>query len=392
MGKGLPFAGRMGANLLGVTTGKGTGAINEALAAGLEGNRKPFLKAVKDKTVSEDTVLAITERLREQKKARGEAIKALRSEMRKNPQPIDIADVKDAIFGDDGLAADFGVTVRRAENGTPVDLDFSDSTISGSTVDSARTAAQSALQDLFNRPDQINTFQLDSIKKGLQSFSLSTSSEAEALVHGASKVLREKLYSDVPKYAETFQPFDEMQTFLEEMGQRINLNIDKDFTKAANAAVRNALNEGKDTELRAILRLEERFTPEGGTRSDIPIRAEIAGQQLSQDVPSGLVGREAFLGGVGGTIAAGAFIDPTFLTALVGLPLFSPLVVGKALAAAGAGAAKVAEVQQGIQRMLKAARVNNIPVSRSMTIGQLHERLTTGGKEDKKDTTGGEGF
>ena len=395
-------SGRMGAKVgvetLGITTGREAGPVTEAFNAGFEGKkqRQAFLKAVDDKTISEDTVVKVGDLLRAEKKKLGDQVGVIRQQLRDNRQPIDIADVKREIFGDmgeEGLISEFGGQVKKTEPGremtlsdpiddplqtrqvkVPDELDFLESSITAATsnVESARNAAQSALQRLFKSPDVVDANDLDLMKKALQDFTLTSSKEAPTLVHKASRILRKKLYDEVPGYAKAFSDYDELSSFLEDMKRRTNLNIDEPFTQSANAAFRSALNEDKDTAMRAVQALEERF----GTKK-LPIRAEIAGQALSRDVPSGIVGRSALIGAVGllGTVG-GAFLHPALFLSIAGLPAFFPAHVGRQMARLGAGARMAKETVETLDGMLKFAGANKIPISETMTIAQLVERIT----------------
>jgi hypothetical protein len=316
--------------------------------------------------------------------------------MRENPLPVDISDIKQEIFGEQGLISDFGVEVRRgadapppvevfpglqsASRSTPDELDFSKSTVTGNRVDAARAAAKSALNDLFRAGDTVFAHDLDAMKKALQDFTLTTSGEAETLVHKASRALRRKLYDEVEGYAEAFKDYDDLSTFLEDMKRRISLNVDEPFTKASAGAVRTALGEDKDTAFRAVQKLEEKFG------SDVlPMRAEVAGQALSRDVPSGLVGRSALLTGVGliGGLG-GAFVDPNLFLAIGTLPAFFPAFVGRRVSELGVGARVAKETVDSLKGMLDYAKVNKIPVTEAMTVAQLVERITDDDPERRK--------
>ena len=406
--RGVQFGGKVGAEVLGITTGRESGPIREAFQSGIESVRKDkkdkdqetprdaFLRAVSDKAVSEDTVVKVGNLLRDEKARLGQRIGDVRQQMRENPLPVDISDIKQEIFGEQGLISDFGVEVRRgtdapppvevfpglqsASRSTPDELDFSKSTVTGNRVDAARAAAKSALNDLFRAGDTVFAHDLDAMKKALQDFTLTTSGEAETLVHKASRALRRKLYDEVPGYAEAFKDFDDLSTFLEDMKRRISLNVDEPFTKASAGAVRTALGEDKDTAFRAVQKLEEKFGSDA-----LPMRAEVAGQALSRDVPSGLVGRSALLTGVGviGGLG-GAFVDPNLLWAIGTLPAFFPAFVGRRVSELGVGARVAKETVDSLKGMLDYAKVNKIPVTEAMTVAQLVERITDDDPERRK--------
>lgn len=397
-------AAKIGTELLGVTTGRQGGPIREAFRAGLEGveQREAFLKAVADKTVSEDTVVQISNLLRAERTRLGEAVTAFRHHMQDNPQLLDIRDVKQAVFDDaNSLLKEFGGEITEFPSRTeqvlgmdpgsqwqpapgagtspfyqrtvdvPDKISLEDSFIYGENADTVRAAAKKGLNKLFESPDKISALQLDRIKKGMQDFT-SSSASAEALIHKVSSALRKKLYDDVDGYAKAFSESDELYTFLDNMKRRTSLNVDEPFTQEANQAFRSALNEDKDTAMRAVRALEAKF----GTKA-LPIRAEIAGQALSRDVPSGLMGRSALLGIVGGgTAVMGAFVNPAIFLGLMGLPAFFPAYVGKWMARAGAGTRVVKETVDSLQGLLEYAKINKIPVSKSLTIAQLVERIT----------------
>ena len=347
--------------------------------------------------MSEDTVVKVGNLLRDEKTRLGQQIGDARRQLRENPLLLDISDIKEEIFGDQGLLyEDFGVKVRRgtdapppvevfpgllsASRSTPDELDFSKSTVTGNQVDAARAAAKSALDELFRAGDTVLAHDLDAMKKALQDFTLTTSTEAETLVHKASRALRQKLYDEVPGYAEAFKDFDDLSTFLEDMKRRISLNLDEPFTKASAGAVRTALGEDKDTAFRAVQKLEEKFGSDA-----LPMRAEVAGQALSRDVPSGLVGRSALLTGVGviGGLG-GAFVDPNLFLAIGTLPAFFPAFVGRRVSELGVGARVAKETVDSLKGMLDYAKVNKIPVTEAMTVAQLVERITDDDPERSK--------
>ncbi len=403
------FTGKIGAAVLGVTTGRGSGPIEEAFKAGYEGadTRQAFLQAVDDKRISEDTVKKVVERVNQEKAEIGAELGEYRREMRRMPQQLDIKDVKKELFakvGELGSGKESSLTqyAARVEEPDPkieiatgsqqpgsewemvtegpgtwkrsVDvppyLDFDQSMILGDDATTARRGVVEALNQIFERGDTITNWELDEIKKGWQMFKSSNPS-AQALVRGASATLRKKLYEDSAGYEAAFKRSDEMFDFVEEINKRLKVDLSENWTQEANAAFRSALDEDKDTAMRGVALLEEKF----GTK-ELPLRAEIAGQSLSRDVPTGLVGRSAVAGVASGLLAiGGAFAHPALLLPILGLPAFFPANVGRWMSRYGAGARMVKETTDTLNRLLEYSKINRI-AAEGLTIGQLIERVT----------------
>ena len=280
--------------------------------------------------------------------------------LRESELPFDLGRIQDELMAPGGLLDQFNVKAVVDEN--RVRLDFTDSSITRK----GRKATSATLQEVLNSPRDIQAHQADVIKRNLQDFT-HKSKAAKALVHKVGGVVKDQLHANVPDYQPTMAAYDDIMTFLNDIDNRLNINLEKGVTKSASRTLNGALREGREEEVRGVSMLEE--------RTGLPIEAQVAGQQLSQTLASSLTGRQGLLAVTSGSVVGGMALDPALAMGLLSVPVFSPRFVGKQAARLGVAAAKVQQIEQRVTQLLRAAQQRGIQVSRSMTIGQLEERL-----------------
>lgn len=362
--RGMDFGkwtGRMGAEVLGVMTGMQAGPVRESFLAGFEGNIRPFMEAINDQVNKRQIVDDTLAKLKQLKKEAGGGTGDFTKGMRQQHLTVEVGELKQAVVDD--LAENFNVTRGVDAKGQPA-LDFSRSTITGK----GRKQTANALQELLDKPDQIFAHDLHTIKLSMDDFFNKASGQANAAVGSAARKIRQVLYDQVDGYQVAMKPYHDTMGFLGELRDELGVNLAKPKKISTGRRLERALGEGREGELALI--------EEVSGRTDQPLRAQLAGQKMSQTVPTGLIGRAAIAGIATGAAAAGAILTPEFLYALAALPAFSPRFIGKQMARLGLAAGQAKRAEQYVSGLLGQAKSVGIPISRTITVAQLQQRLS----------------
>ena len=376
-------------------TGRGPETMGLARRAGKLGETESLRagQALADETrLGSRIIKNLTNEKRKLGAAKGEAVKN---------KSVNIADLKEAVVGDiesgglGGVLADMdiGVSVNphagknlfktggfssRIELDVPVDVKHSDE---GLLV--------KELEKLVNRDDIIPVEKLSDILESVDGMK-PTSTRGKRIKLQLRKTIRDKL-GQVPGIDKAMKDLRRQHLLLDDVSDRLSgaqLTDIIDDPASPTSLTQKLSSSLDDTELpgaklKGIERLD-RQTP------GINVRSELAGVRTARLAPTSLVGRSEFyrilLGGAGLSIAGGA-AEANLILGILSIPVlasgFSPKYAARHMARLGKLEGKAEHVRKVSQHLVEQAERLNINVPKTMSIGQLIERMPDDNEEKK---------
>lgn len=315
--------------ILGSITGKGTGAIEEALksgtSTGLSGNplksTTDFDKALRGHITSQEVVENAKLALNTIKDQRGEAYRELLEQIGKNGSKIDVTPIGQALLRQ---MKKFNVKV------TPTgDVDYSRIAMGKS----GRRDIEEIVEKVRNwgsQPDDFTPIGLDTLKRQLDDF-WSESSQARAFVTSLRNSVKDTIVKNVPEYAEMTKGYAEATSLIKDIESGLML--------------RKQGMSGRMTADQTLRRLNSAMRDNFALRRDLvnamsaqtgeDLGGQIAGQAMNDALPSGL----ARIGAAGlGAAEMLRLIDPHYISILA---VSSPRVQGEFLRLYGKGLAEL---------------------------------------------------
>jgi hypothetical protein len=357
---------------LGVTTGMESSPIREAFLAGFEGNLKTFRDFLKDRKGQKDFLQNTNDAML---RIRDEVDYESRfGALNPSQQIIDIRSVKSQIKND--ITSKFNGRLAVRDGKWVVQLNKGPSTISRKH----RPAVKRELEDILNRPDKMSMRDLDAQKRELGDISMKSSAGGKA-ISSARTAVRDKLHENAD-YAELAGDYDKVMDVWDEANDALSITpSDAKRVKTPANQLKGSLREGRDIERGAIEVIEE--------SADLPMRASIAGLNLSQTPPKGLIGRAMIAGTSGALLAslvAGLDAGPAVVGGLLGMTMTLPRTVGSIMSSTGATARQAKRIIDFSSELEKTARQAGISTG-ALTHAQIISRLQDqGDKEPKKSS------
>lgn len=301
--------GRVVGEAEGVATGAGYGAIKEGMKAAMEGGDKAqaFIDSVRGVITPEQIVTKAKEALgtiidnrREDYQTRLEGLKTNTTEFSHAP----------LIKTFDSLLDKFGVFLD--EKGA---LDFSRSPGLGRYQSQVKQILQT-LQDWGSRAGDNTVVGIDKLKQVIEDFRIGTP-DAKRFDSFVTTLKKEAqgLIRNEPGYSELVGNYQKSSGLITEIQRGLSLG-DKNMLDMAFRKLTSALRTNNEFRRQLVQELDD---VSGGTLS-----SEIAGQQLGEWLPRGLMRVIGSAGGVA-TLARGTSIIPILFTAA----LTSPRVIGE---------------------------------------------------------------
>ena len=315
-GKALDVVKGLAKNTLGMTTGAGGQAIEEAYKAGKAGGLqdKAFVQNMRGKVPMEDVLNSVDQNIQAMGQAKSQAYKEAMAKM-----------------GKDQTVLDFGAINKAAQDAMKVQT-FTGPT-SGMTVSTARSTLpmQKKIADLVNEwqklPSDFHTASgLDALKKNIGDLRDSSAfGTPERLV--ADKVynaVKNQIVKQAPEYANTMKDYQQASDLLSEIRSTLSnkptASVDTQMRKL-QSLMRNNVNTNYGNRLGLVNKLEQ-----AGGHQVIPA---IAGQALNTIVPRGLQSATTIPTAIGGAMLGG------IPTGAAMLPLASPRLMGESARGAG---------------------------------------------------------
>lgn len=323
------FGGKIGSEIQGAVTGTSSETIEQAFNVARKGGKDldAFTNAMRGQTTPEQLVTNLRENV------------SIVNTQRQQMFSQTLAELGDTVVDSAPAKSGFVVKLKEAgisitENGT---LDFTGSKLR--LVPQAQAKLQTAFADLMNTPGQATLSDIDTTRQALKALSLSGDDPSANL---ANKLLEDAVRSvrsvgeQVPEYKTMLDQFAETSEFLDELQRGLSsgdrATVDQTYRRMATA-----LKTNNEARLSLVQELDK--------MTDGSILSEIAGQQLSEAMPRGIIRAfAASMGGagfiVGGTPAASAAIIPLLVA--------SPRVTGEFVRALGIGARQTDELIKAI--------------------------------------------
>lgn len=340
--------GRGASEITGKLTGTSAETVEQAFDAARQGGKQldEFTTSLRGQTTPEQLVNNVRENVSRVSQQRSALFAETLEEL--SDQVVTTAPAKTTFretlestgvtIGDDGL------------------LDFTNSKLR--TVPNAQTKLQQAWAEVSSMPDSMSLKELDTTRQAVKAIKEiagddPSSNLANMLIEDASRSVR-TAGEQVPGYGKMLDNFAETSEFLTELEKGISAGDSKTVDQAFRR-IATTLKTNNEQRMALVQELD--------AATDGALLSQIAGQQLSEALPRGLVG--TYLAPVLGTTVATGVVTPAVLP---GLLLASPRAVGEFARGLGLSAAKadqfidaVAEAKSTLIKIgaLSSAEVDN---------------------------------
>lgn len=323
-------AGALTTQTLGAGTGAGASSVKEAYISAQEGGPalESLTKAMRGETTPEDIIKSTEDVVRNIKETRGVTYRAQLEKLGEDKVSHDITPIITEL---NKQLQNFGITKKN--DGT---LDFSRSKIGNSGE--ARRAIQGAVDELKDWGTQTGDrtgIGLDTLKQKLGDF-YADSSQARALITAVKSKVSDILNKEVKGYREMTGGYTKASNFLEEIksatGVGSNAKPDTVFTKLTTA-----MKGDKQFRLEVLREME---------KVDPTLMNKIAGSNLSEFIPRGLVGRGTDVLGLLSILTHG--LNPQLIPIFLGT---SPRIVGEFMRSAGMASNKVTQITDALSKL-----------------------------------------
>lgn len=310
---GAKGVGRVAGESLGVSTGTGYGAVKEAWQAALQGGKRgqEYLAGLRGTAVPEQIVGEAKDSLGQIIKTRRDAYTQQLGTLAKNETTHDISPIIKEI---QKQLTNFKIKT------TPQGLDFSRSPLRfNKPAQQDITTIIETMKDFGTRPGDRTVIGIDSLKRALGDL-YTPSGEARAFVQGVKNSTKDIL-KKVPGYDTLTKNYAEKTDLIHDIQKALSLG-DKSSVDTAFKKLTTALRTNNEFRKELIAELDK---ASGGH-----ISSKIAGQQMSELLPRGIMRQIGGVGAVGG-LATGVGIVPLLKAAL----FTSPRLVGEFINALG---------------------------------------------------------
>jgi len=342
--------GKVGGEALGMTTGTSAETLEQAFMAGKKGGAEldTLTTAMRGKTTPEQLVNNIRDSVSTVNTQRQSLFRETLSQF--GDTQINTTPAKQAFIDNLEKAG-----VKIGDNG----LDFTGSKLR--LVPAAQTKLQTAFTDLMNMPQASSLVDVDTTRQALKALSLAgddpSANLANKLLDDAVRGVR-GVGESVPEYGKMLDEFGETSDFLDELQRGLSTG-DKATIDQTYRRMTTALKTNNEQRLSLLKELDE--------LTDGNILSDIAGQQLSEALPRGIIRQIA--GAAAGTAALTGGVSASMLPALT---LASPRVVGEFVRSLGIASNKADLIIKAI------ADAQNVLIK----IGAISGSVQDGGEEE----------
>lgn len=322
-----PAVGKAVSVPLGMSTGAGHAAIENAAKAGFDGGSSAdaFRANMRGNVPIENVVKQARGALSNMRDARGADYRAGMADVRSDPTTLDFAPINKAVSD---------VKDRGFYKGKVIDPAAA---TAWQHIDKAVSDWEGSNPAEFHTPEGLDALKrnIGNIAEG-EAHGTPGRNAADAVYHA----VKDQIVAQAPVYGKTMGDYEQSSSLLKEIEQTLSLkknaNVDTSIRKLQSIMRNNAnTNYGKRASLAEML-------SKNGAPDLVP---SLAGQSLSAAQPRGLAGGAALLGTGAAAVAA-----PHYLAGLVAT---SPRVVGEASYYAGKAAKAVTSPLQTIASIVK---------------------------------------
>jgi hypothetical protein len=310
------LGGWIGKEILGLSTGAGPQAIEEAAKAGVTGNQQ-FLQNLRGEAPVRDILEAAQGGLQTLKNQRKLAYEQGIQTTNKNQVFLDFKPIQET-FNDTlkGLTVKGvgGVEASRVGQKTLNEID----------------EIKTVLNEWKSKPELHTAEGLDALKRRIDDlYSNDMSKEAKSILSQTRSKVKQTIVKQDPNYAKTMQDYEESLGLERELEQALGLG-DKTSVDAAVRKLQSLTRNNANTSFEYRKQLADILKKEAG----VDLMPALAGQALNTYVPRGLHRIiPSFTAGSG--ITGAMTIGASGLAPLATLPLQSPRLVGEAVYQAG---------------------------------------------------------
>lgn len=330
--QGIRAFGILNRELAGVSTGAGGESVQQLFNASRQGGKsaKAALDSLRGK-ISEDVIVNDARiGLENVINRRNQQFKVRFKEIINNKQNLDVSPINRKV---DEMLKDF--RIKKTAEGV---LDFSQSPLKFNK--SAQTEIQTIVDEMtdFGLQKGDRTPEgVDTLKRALDDI-YSESSQARAFTAAIRNTTR-KVLSKVDKYDVMEKEYEEATRFIKELAKSLSLK-DQTATETAFKKLTSSLRVNNEIRAEFLKQLDQ--------ESGRFISAQIAGQQLNELLPRGIL--RAF--GVAGAGIATLFGGTGLLPFLQAAALTSPRAIGEITRVLGIGARQTDKIIQALQKTL----------------------------------------
>lgn len=314
------LAGRGATELTGKLTGTSQETVEQAFLAARQGGKDldALTNALRGKTTPENLVNNMRESVSLVSQNRSQLFKDTLEEL--GDSVVSTKPAKDNFMN---TLKSVGIAVR--DDGS---LDFANNKLRN--VPNAQSKITQAWAEINNMPDSLSIKDLDTTRQAVKSIASIAGDEPSAnlgnmIIEDATRSVR-LAGEQVDGYGKMLDNFGETSEFLDELSKGL-ASGDKSTVDQAYRRIATTLKTNNEQRMALVKELDEAT---GGA-----LLSEIAGQQLSEALPRGLVGTYLAPVVAGGAIAGGASS-----AILPGLLLASPRAVGEFARSLGLATAK----------------------------------------------------
>ena len=332
--------------VIGSLTGKGTGAVEEAIASGTKTGitRNPiksatdFDRAMRDEITGEEVVQNARDALKTVKDQRGDAYTSILGKIQGRIGPIDTMPIKVELTN---LVRRYNVKITPSG-----DLDFSRVAMGKAGRDDIREIVEK-VRNWGSVPEDNTAIGLDVLKRQLDDF-YSESSQARAFVTALRNKVKDTIVAQVPQYAEMTKGYAEATKLIKDLEAGLMLRKQGMTGRVtADMTLRRLTSAMRDN-----FPLRRELVNAMSNQSGVDLGGQIAGYAMSDVLPSGLMRIGA------ATISAAEMlrlVEPKYLAIIVSA---SPRVQGEFLRLFGKGLSELKGTAPLAARAITAAQQN----------------------------------
>ncbi|MDE1906981.1 MAG: hypothetical protein KGH75_11090 [Rhodospirillales bacterium] len=343
LGSGLQkLAGHTAANVLGMSTGAGTGAISQAFRAGQNGDTS-FLANMRGQVPVTDVLADAKQALGQMRLDRAAAYRNGMAQVSGDKTVLDMTPILNSVSGMQAMGSYKGQVINKNAGQTVQNL-----------ADQVQHWASLSPQD-FHTPEG-----LDALKQSIGDIRDATDfgTPARKAADTVYNAIKSQIVAQAPVYAKTMQGYADASQLLSETERALSLG-EKASADTSMRKLQSLMRNNVNTNYGNRLDLASNLQSQGG-QSILPA---IAGQALNSWTPRGAMG--AVEGGAG---LMGAIMNPHILAAA---PFASPRLVGEGAYLAGRASQAAPVIAQTTKRLQSQGLLGLPPASLATTIPSL---------------------
>lgn len=293
--------------LLGMTTGTGQKAVEQAYSAGQRGSKK-FVDNMRGKVSETQVVDDLQKAVDDMKSKAGQALSSGKQKIGEK-------------------AVDFNA-IGKAIDEIEDELRYKGVDVNSESRLKMINEVRGWLNQFAKNPDAMTVSGADALKQAIGQLSAQRGTPEYALRTRLYNAVKDQISKSAPEYQKLMDAFSDVASVVGEAGKELSLKKGGNVYTALGklqSSVRNDAGTRYGARSEALNKL--------GSKLAEDVSDAVAGQSFNTITPRGLTGK--LLSGLSGGIGASSFLTGQGLGALLTLPAFSPRLVGEASYLAG---------------------------------------------------------